>query len=55
MLGSERSLAEAQLALTLANHLGWPIVGDPLSQLASCDGETQNYVKQADVIFGRDA
>ena len=26
-------------------------MGDPLSQLASCDGETQNYVKQADVIF----
>lgn len=51
VLGSERSLVEAQLALTLANHLGWPIVGDPLSQLASCDGETQNYVKQADVIF----
>lgn len=51
VLGSERSLAEARLALTLANHLGWPIVGDPLSQLASCDGETQNYVKQADVIF----
>lgn len=51
VLGSERSLAEAQLALTLANHLGWPIVGDPLSQLASCDGETQNYVKQTDVIF----
>ena len=51
VLGSERSLAEAQLALTLANHLGWPIVGDPLSQLASCDGKTQNYVKQADVIF----
>lgn len=51
VLGSERSLAEAQLALALANHLGWPIVGDPLSQLASCDGETQNYVKQADVIF----
>lgn len=51
VLGSERSSAEAQLALTLANHLGWPIVGDPLSQLASCDGETQNYVKQADVIF----
>ena len=51
VLGSERSLVEAQLALTLAKHLGWPIVGDPLSQLASCDGETQNYVKQADVIF----
>ncbi|MDZ5560228.1 2-succinyl-5-enolpyruvyl-6-hydroxy-3-cyclohexene-1-carboxylic-acid synthase [Enterococcus cecorum] len=51
VLGSERSLAEAQLALILANHLDWPIVGDPLSQLASCDGETQNYVKQADVIF----
>ncbi len=51
VLGSERSLAESRLALTLANHLGWPIVGDPLSQLASCDGETQNYVKQADVIF----
>lgn len=51
VLGSERSLAEAQLALTLANHLGWPIVGDPLSQLASCDGKTQNYLKQADVIF----
>ncbi|MGO5333475.1 2-succinyl-5-enolpyruvyl-6-hydroxy-3-cyclohexene-1-carboxylic-acid synthase [Enterococcus cecorum] len=51
VLGGERSLAEARLALTLANHLGWPIVGDPLSQLASCDGETQNYVKQADVIF----
>lgn len=51
VLGSERSLAEARLALSLASHLGWPIVGDPLSQLASCDGETQNYVKQADVIF----
>lgn len=51
VLGNERSLAEAQLALTLANHLAWPIVGDPLSQLASCDGETQNYIKQADVIF----
>ncbi len=51
VLGSERSLAEARLALTLANYLGWPIVGDPLSQLASCDGETQNYLKQADVIF----
>lgn len=51
VLGSERSLAEARLALTLANHLGWPIVGDPLSQLASCDGKTQNYLKQADVIF----
>lgn len=51
VLGGERSLAEARLALTLANHLGWPIVGDPLSQLASCDGKTQNYLKQADVIF----
>ena len=51
VLGSERSLAESRLALTLANHLGWPIVGDPLSQLASCDGKTQNYLKQADVIF----
>lgn len=51
VLGSERSLAEARLALSLAKHLGWPIVGDPLSQLAGCDGETQNYVKQADVIF----
>lgn len=51
VLGGERTLAEARLALSLASHLGWPIVGDPLSQLASCDGETQNYVKQADVIF----
>ena len=51
VLGSERSLAEARLALTLANHLGWPIVGDPLTQLANSEGDGQNYLKQADVIF----
>ena len=51
VLGSERSLAEARLALTLANHLGWPIVGDPLTQLANSEGNGQNYLKQADVIF----
>src|SRR5699024_11594428 len=42
---------EARLALTLANHLGWPIVGDPLTQLANSEGDGQNYLKQADVIF----
>lgn len=51
VLGGERSLAEARLALTLANHLGWPIVGDPLTQLANSEGDGQNYLKQADVIF----
>lgn len=51
VLGSERSLAESRLALTLANHLGWPIVGDPLTQLANSEGDGQNYLKQADVIF----
>ena len=51
VLGGERSLAEARLALTLANHLGWPIVGDPLTQLANSESDGQNYLKQADVIF----
>lgn len=51
VLGSERSLAEAHLALSLASHLGWPIVGDPLTQLANSEGDGQNYLKQADVIF----
>lgn len=51
VLGSERSLAEARLALSLASHLGWPIVGDPLTQLANSEGDGQNYLKQADVIF----
>ncbi|WP_300119567.1 2-succinyl-5-enolpyruvyl-6-hydroxy-3-cyclohexene-1-carboxylic-acid synthase [uncultured Enterococcus sp.] len=51
VLGGERSLAEARLALTLANYLGWPIVGDPLTQLANSEGDGQNHLKQADVIF----
>ena len=50
VVGEERTPAEARQLLDLAEQLNWPIVGDPLTNLANAR-QSANYLKQADLIF----
>ncbi|MBB1078804.1 2-succinyl-5-enolpyruvyl-6-hydroxy-3-cyclohexene-1-carboxylic-acid synthase [Limosilactobacillus sp. STM2_1] len=51
IVGEERTPQEAQQLLTLAAKLRWPIIGDPLTNLATVQSKSQNYLHQADLIF----
>lgn len=48
VLGDTHSPAEARLWLKAAEALGWPIMGDPLTNLASVGGEAKVLMRQAD-------
>ena len=50
VVGEERTPEEARQLLDLAERLGWPIVGDPLTNLAN-SRYSANYLKQSDLIF----
>lgn len=50
IVGEERTPAEAEQLLSLAELLNWPIIGDPLTNLATGRGSA-NYLHQADLIF----
>lgn len=49
IVGEERTPAEATQLAHLAETLGWPVVGDPLTNLAAT--ATPNYLGQADLLF----
>ncbi|WP_430616407.1 2-succinyl-5-enolpyruvyl-6-hydroxy-3-cyclohexene-1-carboxylic-acid synthase [Enterococcus sp. DIV0176] len=51
IVGNEVSVTEAQLLIQLAEYLGWPIIGDPLTNLATCGSQSENYLKHAELIF----
>lgn len=51
VVGEERTVEEAQQLLHLADALGWPIVGDPLTNLANAGVESSIYIRHADLIF----
>lgn len=51
VVGEERTVAEAQALLALAEYLNWPIVGDPLTNLANCGKMSDHYLRQADLLF----
>lgn len=48
VLGEQHSTQDAQLYLELANTLNWPIIGDPLTNLIACGGDTTQLMRQAD-------
>lgn len=50
IVGEQHDIKEAQHYLALAEWLNWPIVGDPLTNLATSQSSTQ-YLKQSDLIF----
>lgn len=51
IVGNEVSVKEAQMLIQLAEGLGWPIIGDPLTNLATCGRQSENYLKHAELIF----
>lgn len=51
IVGEERTPDEAKQLLKLAQQLQWPIIGDPLTNLATSDYQLPNYLHQADLIF----
>ena len=51
IVGEERSPEEARQLLSLAAKLHWPIVGDPLTNLATNQCEESTYLHQADLLF----
>lgn len=51
VVGESLTVTEAQRLLDLAAFLGWPIVGDPLTNLATCGKTSDYFVSQADLIF----
>lgn len=53
IVGEQRSQEEAKALVRLAKRLNWPIIGDPLTNIAANDPEFTYYLKQADLIFGQ--
>lgn len=51
VVGEERTLQEALQLLRLAEALGWPIIGDPLTNLANAGKTSSVYIRHADLIF----
>ena len=51
IVGEERTPAEAGQLLRLAEKLNWPIIGDPLTNLATNVKQSPNFLHQADLIF----
>lgn len=52
IVGEQHTTQEAKCYLELAALLNWPIVGDPLTNLATCQSSPY-YLKQADLIFSQ--
>ncbi|OQO71467.1 2-succinyl-5-enolpyruvyl-6-hydroxy-3-cyclohexene-1-carboxylic-acid synthase [Enterococcus villorum] len=51
IVGKELTIAQAQQLLELSELLGWPIIGDPLSNLSSCAKISDNYLAHTDLVF----
>lgn len=51
VVGEERTPQEALQLLHLADALGWPIIGDPLTNLANAGVTSSLYIRHADLIF----
>lgn len=51
VVGGECTLQEARYLHELSQSLAWPLIGDPLTQLANVGIDNPYYLKQADVIF----
>lgn len=51
VVGGECTLNQAKALHQLSQHLSWPIIGDPLTQLAATGKDNPLYLKQAEIIF----
>ncbi|WP_206854207.1 2-succinyl-5-enolpyruvyl-6-hydroxy-3-cyclohexene-1-carboxylic-acid synthase [Candidatus Enterococcus mangumiae] len=51
IVGKELSPDEAKELVSLATYLQWPIIGDPLANLAACQQVSGAYMPHADLIF----
>jgi 2-succinyl-5-enolpyruvyl-6-hydroxy-3-cyclohexene-1-carboxylate synthase len=51
VVGESLTPSEAEKLHELADHLGWPLVGDPLTNLATCGKASAHFLSQADLIF----
>lgn len=49
--GESLTIEEAQQLLTFSEKLGWPIVGDPLTNLATAGTKVGTFISQADLVF----
>ncbi|OTP11868.1 2-succinyl-5-enolpyruvyl-6-hydroxy-3-cyclohexene-1-carboxylic-acid synthase [Enterococcus sp. 10A9_DIV0425] len=53
IIGRALSSDQARKLIDLAEYLKWPIIGDPLSNLATCKKTSRNYIPHADLIFSQ--
>ena len=51
VVGGAHTPAEGARLVALANHLNWPIIGDPLANLTGFKGECQVIMSQADLFI----
>lgn len=51
LISGELNLDEAQLWLNLAQHLGWPIIADPLANLAHCGANARPLMRHAELFM----
>jgi len=51
VVGEERTAEEARLLLQVADTLKWPIIGDPLTNLATCGVTSQQHMRQIDGLL----
>lgn len=51
IVGRELSNEQASQLIELAEMIGWPIIGDPLSNLNSCGKQSNHSLSHADLIF----
>lgn len=49
--GESLTIEEAQQLLAFSEKLGWPIVGDPLTNLATAGTKVGTFISQADLVF----
>ncbi|ENZ5626565.1 2-succinyl-5-enolpyruvyl-6-hydroxy-3-cyclohexene-1-carboxylic-acid synthase [Enterococcus hirae] len=51
IVGKELTTQQATKMIELAEIVGWPLLGDPLTNLGNCGKESDNYISHVDLIF----
>lgn len=54
-MGRELTTEQAIQLIELSELVGWPIIGDPLSNLASCGKQSENYLSHIDLILANES
>ncbi|WP_461202175.1 2-succinyl-5-enolpyruvyl-6-hydroxy-3-cyclohexene-1-carboxylic-acid synthase [Enterococcus sp. N342-3-1-2] len=51
VVGESLTIAQAKHLRLFAAKIGWPIIGDPLTNLATCGVEAGTFISQADLVL----